>query len=295
MLTLADLDDRTAFERFALESTAELQSSDRRLKGRFDMRTASGATYAYAGVATVGGADDLKRNLRPLMFGAAWKILDQIVEYAIASPGNRHQPIAAKVTGARALAAPPPPLGSHQALWDSVVTTYDATQELRNGLTHRRAEVAPDRELRVFNKFTQAIDTLSADEQLAMCRLSQRLIRAIISGAVNDREIFDVSLQLTVLRKCSGLISVVGRNHREICELIDQLHVTGENEIHVDVPALRDVVKARINGATYVDYIGWLNPTTVLCGELDQADDRKYVFQLHELPSWLHVENRLSD
>jgi hypothetical protein len=294
MVSLTQFGESTAFERFALESTAALRSTERRRSAYYDMRTGRCRIFAYVSAAVSDGdAQRLRLSLRPLMFGAAWKILDLALLHAIDGPADKTVQISAKVKEARS-ASPPTPFSGTPDLWYRIIDTFEATQELRNGLVHREARVSGERSLTVTRKADGGNDTLNADEQLAFCRLAQLVARALIDGQLDERAIFDISDQLNVLMVFSGQTAKVGRDYQRIFEIVSPLATT-EGFVQIDVPTLVKATKDAFPDAGYIDLVGILdeNRGTVLVGALDTADQTVHEVSLADLPRWLHVETRL--
>jgi hypothetical protein len=224
------------------------------------------------------------------MFGAAWKILDLVLDFTIQSSPR----IMDKLKLARA-ATPPQPFDHEKRLWGALVTTYEATIELRHGLIHRQAKVTPSRELRARNKHTNKEDSMSADQQLAFCRLAQRVVSCVLAASATPRDLFDISNQLRHLSSFSRHTTIIGRDVTEIYEIVDQLSVDDEM-VRVDVPTLIADANQRFSDPVYIDLVGYVDDesTTVLTGALETAERRVYEFRLTDPPSWLHRETRLT-
>lgn len=92
-----------------------------------------------------GGVQDVYIDLRPLAFGAAWKVLDLLVELALTQAGvaaaGGSVTITEKVKRARTAVGLCPPLSSDAPVWATLTAVYAATEEVRHSLVHRQAEV----------------------------------------------------------------------------------------------------------------------------------------------------------
>jgi hypothetical protein len=79
--------------------------------------------------------------------GAAWKVLDLLLELACANAGTTaasgRLTIAKKESLARKGHGTLAPLTTDRALWRTLTSTYAATTRARHSLVHRRAEVDP--------------------------------------------------------------------------------------------------------------------------------------------------------
>lgn len=101
----ARLEVETAFERLVLDSATPLIEPQ---YGWVDLRISLlGDVGFMIGAAVCGtqAADQLRTDLRPLMFGAAWKVLDLVVEQAL-PVRSANWSIRAKVNRAQHLDVP---------------------------------------------------------------------------------------------------------------------------------------------------------------------------------------------
>lgn len=142
--SVAEYDDATAFERWALEGLVPLPAA-RPHSAVKDIE--NNAIRVIAGTAVVrvyaGGVKEVHVDLRPLAFGAAWKVLDLLIELALSQAGIAvgTVTIAEKVEHARNAAGQCPPLTGDTVLWRALRATYAGTEEVRHSLVHRTAEV----------------------------------------------------------------------------------------------------------------------------------------------------------
>ena len=86
-------------------------------------------------------------QLRPLLFGTAWKVLDLLLEAALAAASevspqkDGHWSIEAKEKKATAFTAQPQSISS--AAWQALMATYAATVQPRHSLVHRAVFTDP--------------------------------------------------------------------------------------------------------------------------------------------------------
>jgi hypothetical protein len=160
--TITELVDGTAFERLVLDRAFPLMPPAGRAASVVDLGTSSSISVAVTpqpAVASVSvslsdssgsPAGQLSVDtVRPLIFGAAWKVLDQIAELALEQTGVSHgrgsdytiklKTQTAAVGGVRAL----PPLDRYTAVWGRIMLPFAATAEIRNSLAHRQLAVDP--------------------------------------------------------------------------------------------------------------------------------------------------------
>jgi hypothetical protein len=191
--SVGQLVEATAFERFALAAALPLVNQEA-AAGSVDFRGANTATtiIGYEALGT-GLRDDLLRNLRPLLFGAAWKILDNVIEYGINLAPGAKEKVTIRHKREKASAGPVRPFDTENELWVRISGIYDGTAEARHCLIHRGFELAPD------GTMTKIHDPLSnvhypdiaADEQDAICRLSQRVLLAVETERLGQRDRMD--------------------------------------------------------------------------------------------------------
>lgn len=142
--TVQEFDDSTVLERRMLEwASTRNQSSNTPI--RIDLRGSQNITVGLSGVSTSDSARrEALKELRPLLFGTAWKVLDLLLEYALdglAGPKQRQWTIESKQKRARSFDGALMGLTGTQNIWQRLCLVYDATVEARHALVHRRLEV----------------------------------------------------------------------------------------------------------------------------------------------------------
>lgn len=151
-------------------------------------------------------------------------------------------------------------------------------------LVHRRVRVDPStRELTGFDRAGAALLPLSYDEQMAYCRLAQRVGQAITEGTLRPRVEADLRSQLADLRRLHGVAVTSNASNRPPVRVIDDLPVNGQ----VDVPTLLWEAQARFPGAQYVDLELRLEDGRSLVGELESAPQKTVAVDPTALPNWL--------
>src|SRR6185436_3576438 len=104
--TVQAFDEMTAIKRRMLEwASPQLPSASER--SRLDLRATPGRmVLALPGIVRDSGRQDALRELRPLLFGTAWKVLDLMLELAMhrtATPKQTRWTFVKKVINATAL------------------------------------------------------------------------------------------------------------------------------------------------------------------------------------------------
>lgn len=304
MESLEELDEATAFERTALASAAELVPTMSTGARVIDLRgvPVTGQLNVMLLVSDNLGsdqADHLREALRPLLFGAAWKTLDLLIEYALQkakrTPKNgKYWLIGEKVKAAAAEIPPVAPFDAAdlQPTWAAATQVYSSTEELRHALVHGPAMIKPD------GTFEADRDkghyTLTADEQLAVCRAAQRTIKAVLANEIKQRDLRDLNWQLDQLRAHTGQPSLGGTAADVVSEVLVTLPLV-DGQVVVDVPDLLARAQAAVGpGSTLFDLVGYLDeePHMPFVGELDSASVTTVTFPPQSPPSWLRREFR---
>jgi hypothetical protein len=177
------------------------------------------------------------------LVGAAWKILDLLVESALDEAGIKANytgrwTTSARVAHAKAASWRPRPLGVDA--WAALTRTYVETVELRHSLVHRRAYTDVGNSLIGTNHAGAPVRSLTAIEQEAFVRSALRAAELVTVENPDDRVEADLIRQL-------GALSGVHGQQLPAVRLLDSLPEitvvvdpeTGESHRYVlDVPAL---------------------------------------------------------
>ena len=83
-------------------------------------------------------------GMLPLCFGAAWKIVDLLLEHALEADGITPKrgvrwTIVEKTEHARAMRGRANPLSGDREIWERILGVYATLEETRNSLVHRTA------------------------------------------------------------------------------------------------------------------------------------------------------------
>lgn len=205
--------DSTAFERLVLDRLMPCYGSDS--ADEIDLREAMAGTgpvqvkiSAFASFSAHAVAE-ATASMLPLLFGAAWKLLDLIVELALqqglAPSRDGKWPIKAK---ARALArgdASAAVLGADPALWATLSALYVATTEHRHCLVHRLAGFCPQTlTLSGADAQGQRLRSLRREELQAFVRAAQIAAEAVVNGGLQTRQADHLYYELDQLRDHTG-------------------------------------------------------------------------------------------
>jgi hypothetical protein len=282
--TLSDFEDETAWERTVLAMgvpVMPLAASDTEL----DLRT----NRAFIGVSEAvsdSAVEEFRNSLLPLLFGAAWKTLDLGIELALAMAGlvpkNGQRWLIAEKSQKAELGVLPA-FASAPDSWRALCCLYAGTEEIRNALVHRRVQVeASTRELIAFDKQENKLLPLSYAEQIAFCRLAQRLAQAIVEGSLQSRVEADLRSQLAALHKHHGVNIAAQVDSRPPIRVIIDIPQSRQ----LDTKALLTQIQRNFR-AQYIDLELHLLDGRVLVGELDAAPKEVVTIDPAALPPWL--------
>jgi len=193
----SDFAEDTDYERFVLD---RLGPHRVRISGPgfiyHDEANPEGGRHRYMAVTispALEGAEpreELRRSLRPVGLGAAYKILDMLVEHVLRANGVGGVRMSFKQKTQALLTRPttlPVPLDRHPELWDRLAKLYLAFQEARHAITHRRAQVTSSGDLEVYNDSRALTDTIAATELAAFAAAVHTLAEAVIGIDADER------------------------------------------------------------------------------------------------------------
>ncbi len=288
IMTQNDFEDETEWEKTVLELAVPampLTASGADL----DLRTNTITMVVPSIVSVSGAVGDLLNRVLPLLFGAAWKILDLAHELAFANSGltpqnGRKWTFEEKSRHAAAHNGILPGIISFSDIWQAIGSLYYQRIEVRHALVHRRVQVDPTaRDLIGLTRKGSRLPALSYGEQMAFCRFSQRLAQAIIEGAVRPRVEADLRSLLAILRGHHGIPIHSVASTRPPVRVIDNFPGTGQ----LDVPHLLARTQETFPGAQYIHLELRLADGRILVGELDSAPQSIATIDPAVPPSWL--------
>jgi hypothetical protein len=235
-------------------------------------------------------------DIRPLLFGAAWKVIDQLCELGLETANVPHNArwrytIAFKVArAANGAVAPQPPFASRPDIWSRIMMTYALTEELRNSLVHRRLVVdastgaiggaaAPNQ---------PAPRPATADEQSAFCQVAAGAAEAVISADLSSRRASQLAWALDRLSSHHGqppfgASPVQGLIPRVV------VHVSPgpSGELTLDFADIGSRARAAVQGVSHYDVELLLPDGRALMGALEDAPSGTTLIPLTAPPTWL--------
>jgi hypothetical protein len=309
--TAAEFEEDTAYERYVLSRATPLVPM---LESPVRIEVGEGGSFSTAtspqtaqGVVTV-GARALQEptldpnDLRPLLFGAAWKVLDLLVELTLETGQVGYDnvkrgtyKIETKAEHAAQVSDPPvQPFADHLDLWRRILKTYAATKELRHALVHRRLMVDhTSGSIQATNPATGETDVLTADEQSAFCRLADGVGAAIIDGALSGRQVGQLNWLVNDLAAHHGQLKlsegpVFGRQATVVCRPL----LGSADVLELDGTQLKAAARTAVSNVSHYDLEVRFEDGRMLAGPLEDAPDGPFsvsvaTTQGSEDPRWL--------
>jgi hypothetical protein len=239
----------------------------------------------------VGGVQEVRIDLRPLAFGAAWKVLDLLLELAYANAGTTvgsgWLTIAKKERLARQGHGVLTPLTADRALWRILTSTYAATAQARHSLVHRRAEV--DRATGMLtgrDDSGQPLVPISAEQQEAFCRAVQRAAMAVIAGHISQRERADLAWQLDQLQAHHQQPGLIGVQFQPPALLVAPVNLSS-GQLVIDIPALIQAAQSSWPGRKQIDATFSFPDGRHFLAEVETAPASVVTIDPDNPPDWL--------
>lgn len=217
--TVEEFAEATLFERLTLDRVRPVlgdESTD-----EIDLRSpdAQGGVIVRARLYCSMSADavnSLAVALTPLLFGAAWKILDLFVELALnrsgAKPKRKNWTIDEKITAAQDGLGSSFLLTGDAALWRAVLCTYAATHQHRHCVVHRVAQFSSQAaQLAGVDKNGVSLRPIVKHEMDAFIIIAQEVASSVIAGGLEPRSADYLRFELDQLREHIGVSDLGGK------------------------------------------------------------------------------------
>lgn len=194
MITTAqEFVEGTAFELYVLETVRPAIEQHGGASIEFKgSKTVAAVSISITDNLSAGSIDRLKDKLAPLLFGAAWKVIDLLLEFALnrdsLAPACRDWAIAEKKKHALDGSGDATVLGCSRTVWETLLQIYAATVEHRHCLVHRTAVVdATSGVLGGVDRNNHRLKPLTRDEQIAFAKVASLTGRAAGKGGIDRR------------------------------------------------------------------------------------------------------------
>jgi hypothetical protein len=287
--------DATAFERYALDSASNVVSPVE--TASVDLRGPSRVfARGFKDDLTFGGRQQLLADLRPLLFGAAWKVLDLLIELALHGAGEQPDrgngtdwSIGGKKTRAAQHDGVCLPLSSEATLWTALCDLYVNTVETRHSLVHRWIRVdSGSGDMAGTDGNGASLPTFSAGDQEAFVQVARAASASVMSGSLSPRQRDTLLWQLARLQSHHGHQVLGGVEPALVPRVIDNVEVQG-TDWFVDVPSLLQQARAAFSQAQQFDVELHVpdGSDIVYEGELETAPQIRQVINPASPPPWL--------
>lgn len=295
--TLEDFDETTLFERLTLDRVRPVvgdESTD-----EIDLRspTQQGGVIVHVRLHCSISADavsSLAFALTPLLFGAAWKILDLFVELALnlsgAKPKRKNWTIEEKVTAAKNGLGLSSLLTDDFVLWRAVLAAYAATHQHRHCVVHRTAQFSSEAvQLAGVDKSGSALRPMTKNELDVFLVIAQAVADAVMAGGLKARNADYLRFELDQLREHTGL-SDLGGKHRSKPVMVRMVPTPVGGELYeIDFQAAYSrAAKAR----PHSHYDVWIDlpddSGRNLFARMEDVPKEKVRFRLGSPPDFLH-------
>lgn len=209
IVTVQDFIDATAFERSVLATVSSIvadQSAD-----VLDLRQSPPAIQSSLQERIGDNARlELVNELRPLLFGCAWKILDLTIELGL----NQMNPQPKWRIQTKAVQAPKalvPALSGDSHIWNRIASLYARSMEVRHCLVHRQFAISAAGDMtQLVDRQGNPIPDFPAEHQAAFCNVVRRASVVIESSRYRDRDRLDLIASLDALAVHHGLGPIGG-------------------------------------------------------------------------------------
>ena len=250
-MTWLDFKTRSALERDVLSRALPAVASDEHTYRRATYDPKSSAKNVSIGVGdTLGFTPEGCVNhlaLRPLLVGTAWKVLDLLLEEALAQAGVAHNhgaeyTIALKEEQARTGVAAPAQFDP--TAWSVLMAAYAETVEIRHSLVHRQAHTTPSGDLVGVDRDGQPLRPLTAAEQEAFAH-------AAVTAA--------------------GMVPSTSRDPRDEARLLRHLaDLAGLHQRQLDATTIPTII-----------------PEITIVVDPDPADSKRYLINMPAVRAWM--------
>jgi hypothetical protein len=296
-----DFDTDSALERNVLERALPLvmmASTPDGWRATFDMTGDTPRGMVQTSVTEVVGPNpeacvDLLQ-IRPLLFGTAWKVLDLLLEEAFAAAGEQPDrtrsgrwSIGHKKTLAQAAVGQPGAIMT--LLWQALTLAYANTVEVRHSLVHRTVFANAAGDLVGRDDQGNPVRPVSSAEQEAFGRAALRAAKFVLVPVPDERLLADLTRQLAQLAGIHGVTLPAVKLYDALPEITAVIGAdpAAPGRFLLDVPALRAASPWRDSG--YADLVVQPDdrPGEELRGRLEHASDTVVSIDPTAPPGWL--------
>lgn len=296
--TTGDFAESTEFERLVLDrlmpcygsGSSEEMDLREALAGSGPVQVTISGTLSLSAHAVA----EATANMLPLLFGAAWKLLDLIIELALqqgAAPSDTgHWPIQTKAKALASGKANAAVLGADPPLWAALVALYINTTEHRHCLVHRLAGFCPQSlTLSGVDRLGQPLRSLRREQLQGFVRAAQIAAEAVIEGGLKPRQADHLRYELDQLRDQTGQPALGGARIARPLIVRMILLPSGDGGFEADFAYVCQ--KARRTSPQRVHCDLWIeipdDSSRMLCARMEDVPEQKVRVDLNNLPPYL--------
>jgi hypothetical protein len=294
--TQQDFEEGTAFELYVLERVRP--AIEQHGGAYIDLRGSK--TVAAVGISITGdlsaaGVHELKDQLAPLLFGAGWKVLDLLLEFAVNKAGltPTHKPnewsIAEKKRLSSSGGGDRTVLQCSQLVWETLVRVYANTVEHRHCLVHRTAKVDEGTgTMEGIDRKQRPLRPLTRDHQVALAKVAALAARGVIEGGIDRRSEDHLKYQLDQLAVHTGSPSFGVGGTSAAAKIL--LELGQENGVFfLDMSGVMDKARKTFDSVAHFNVLVDVPDGSgrKLSGWAEDCPPRKTNIDLTVLPSWL--------
>jgi hypothetical protein len=290
----ADFADDTDFERFVLATLGTHRADVRRPSTTHNLRGPRNNIIVAVGavVAGAGAREELRQSLRPLVFGAAFKVLDMLVEHVLRAngrgPGRLSFEVKRRALSGQQRPALPIALEAAPELWDRLAKLYVAFEEARHAVTHRRAQATAEGGLEVYDDGRRAVDTLTNSELEAFAAAVYLTAELVIHGQPDTRRANIVAWHCNALGARHGLPLLPVPDLLDVSRLLvmDLIPIDG-GCLRFDVKRAREAVEGQVPSLWDLALYAGDRVFTGRWEDVPDHDANAFDFQASSPPAWL--------
>ena len=295
--TVTGFKDAVAFETYVIDkmfpviSDGENDSIDLRGDSRI-----STVRVSFSENISAGAVEQLKNDLAPLIFGAAWKVLDLALELILSAGG--HKPdrgaksewsISAKQSLAAKGAGDFNTLTSDRQVWVAIGALYANTIEHRHSLVHRTAVIdSSSGALGGKDREGNALASLSRDQQRSIAHIALLVAEGIVGGGIvpRNRDHLCYYLDQVASHTSQTLFGVTSAATPP--EILTEIKIIDE-QLVVDVQAAAEKAAKVFQGVRHFNVVFDIPDGTGrrLKANLEEIPSGRTVIDLDALPHWL--------
>jgi hypothetical protein len=291
-----DFAEDTDFERFVLDRLGTHRVRPVEPDAIHDVRGLPGSVTIKVGavVAGAGLREELRRTLHPVGFGAAYKVLDMLVEHVLRANGASAVQLTFKnktQTLAKRPRVLPVPLDGQPDLWDRLSRLYVNLQQGRHAVTHRRAQATAAGDLEIYDDARRLIETIANADIGAFAAAVHAVAELVIDAHDDPRRISIAAWHLNALRARHRLRVLPASDPNAGGRLlIMNLERLGDGRLRFDVDRARQTVDGQVPSVWDLQLHGG---DRVFVGRWDDLPDRAAStvdFHPASPPKWLSEE-----